>query len=546
MILFRRILPLILVAPVLAADLLAQTHPHPAQSASPLNTRLADKIQLILADPALSHAEFGICVKTLDGVVLYGFNDGRLFTPASNAKLATTAAASALLPAKDLTWITNVVADGPIDSQGVLHGDIVLLGAGDPTLSRRRYPYRPPQAAPVPASAPIPGQATDVEKPPKDMDVLDLLAQQVEQSGVRTVDGSVVGDDGFYLDEPYGESWGWDDLQWSYGAPVSALTFAENTIELNVTGDTASPGGTSVNWIPNVDYYTLENDMTPTPAGQTAHPGLDRRPGSLLVRAWGTIPANGLHSGLAVEDPAEYTAAAFKQALLARGVAVNGAPVSRHRFSVETSEFSDQRAQPVRLVPSLQDKIAAPIENRQVLATHVSVPLAQDITLTNKISQNLHAELILRLLGKTFGTDGSFAQGSRVVRQFLVDAGVNDADFFLYDGSGMSPNDRIAPRAYAQLLSYASRQAWGAAWRDTLPIAGVDGTLAIRFKTSPLNGKLWAKTGTLNETNALSGYLTAVSGKTLAFSILVNGHRPDSNAEVQAIDRIAEAIAATE
>jgi D-alanyl-D-alanine carboxypeptidase/D-alanyl-D-alanine-endopeptidase (penicillin-binding protein 4) len=385
-----------------------------------------------------------------------------------------------------------------------------------------------------------------VENPPKDMDVLDLLAQQVEQSGVRTVDGSVVGDDGFYLDEPYGESWGWDDLQWSYGAPVSALTFAENTIELNVTGDTASPGGTSVNWIPNVDYYTLENDMTPTPAGQTAHPGLDRRPGSLLVRAWGPIPANGLHSGLAVEDPAEYTAAAFKQALLARGVAVNGAPVSRHRFSVETSEFSDQRAQPVRLVPSLQDKIAAPIENRQVLATHVSVPLAQDITLTNKISQNLHAELILRLLGKTFGTDGSFAQGSRVVRQFLVDAGVNDADFFLYDGSGMSPNDRIAPRAYAQLLSYASRQAWGAAWRDTLPIAGVDGTLAIRFKTSPLNGKLWAKTGTLNETNALSGYLTAVSGKTLAFSILVNGHRPDSNAEVQAIDRIAEAIAATE
>ena len=544
MILFRRILPLILVAPVLAADLLAQTHPHPAQSAPPLNTRLADKIQLILADPALSHAEFGICVKTLDGLVLYGFNDGRLFTPASNAKLATTAAAFALLPAKDLTWITNVVADGPIDPQGVLHGDIVLLGAGDPTLSRRRYPYRPPQ--PAPAAAPAATQITEPEKPPKDMDVLDLLAQQVEQSGVRTVDGSVVGDDGFYLDEPYGESWGWDDLQWSYGAPVSALTFAENTIELNVTAETASPGGTAGEWVPNVDYYTLENDMTPTPAGQTAHPGLDRRPGSLLVRAWGTIPANGLHSGLAVEDPAEYTAAAFKLALLARGVAVNGAPVSRHRFSIETSEFSDQRAQPVRLIPSLQDKIAAPLEQRHVLATHVSVPLAQDITLTNKISQNLHAELILRLLGKTFGTDGSFAQGSRVVRQFLVDAAVNDADFFLYDGSGMSPNDRIAPRAYAQLLSYASRQPWGAAWRDTLPIAGVDGTLANRFLTSPLKGRLWAKTGTLNETNALSGYLTAVSGKTLAFSILCNGHRPDSNAEVQAIDRIAEAIAASE
>jgi len=110
----------------------------------------------------------------------------------------------------------------------------------------------------------------------------------------------------------------------------------------------------------------------------------------------------------------------------------------------------------------------------------------------------------------------------------------------------MSPDDRIAPRAYAQLLSYASRQPWGAAWRDTLPVAGVDGTLANRFKTSPLKGRLWAKTGTLNETNALSGYLTAASGKTLAFSILVNGRRPGSDAELQAIDRIAEAIAAAE
>jgi D-alanyl-D-alanine carboxypeptidase/D-alanyl-D-alanine-endopeptidase (penicillin-binding protein 4) len=181
-----------------------------------------------------------------------------------------------------------------------------------------------------------------------------------------------------------------------------------------------------------------------------------------------------------------------------------------------------------------------------VLATHVSIPLAQDITLTNKISQNLHAELLFRLLGKTFGSDGSLAEGSRVVRQFLLDAGVNDSDFFTYDGSGVSPDDRVAPRAYAQLLSYASRQAWGAAWRASLPVAGVDGTLANRFKNSTLKGRLWAKTGTLNETSALSGYLMAASGKTLAFSIMVNGRRPGSDAETQAIDRIAEQIAALE
>jgi D-alanyl-D-alanine carboxypeptidase/D-alanyl-D-alanine-endopeptidase (penicillin-binding protein 4) len=162
------------------------------------------------------------------------------------------------------------------------------------------------------------------------------------------------------------------------------------------------------------------------------------------------------------------------------------------------------------------------------------------------VSQNLHAELLLRLLGKVHGTEGSFAEGARVVRQFLVGAGVDDSDFFLCDGSGMSPDDRIAPRALTQLLAYASRQPWGAAWRETLPVGGVDGTLSGRFRGSALKGKLWAKTGTSSEGNALSGYLTAASGKTLAFSILVNGHRPGSEAEVQAIDRIAEAIAAAE
>jgi D-alanyl-D-alanine carboxypeptidase/D-alanyl-D-alanine-endopeptidase (penicillin-binding protein 4) len=295
-----------------------------------------------------------------------------------------------------------------------------------------------------------------------------------------------------------------------------------------------------------VDYYTLENTMVPTPAGQAPHPGLDRRPGSLLVRAWGTVSANGFHAGLAVEDPAEFTAAAFKQALLSRGVPVTGIANARHKSSFETSGFADQRSLPLHLNPSDQETVAAPLENRRVLATRSSIPLAQDITLTNKTSQNLHAELIFRLLGKTFGSDGSFAQASRVERRFLLDAGVNDADFFMYDGSGMSPYDRVAPRAYAQLLSYASRQPWGAAWRETLPVAGVDGTLSNRFKTSPLKGRLWAKTGTLNETNCLSGYLTGVSGKVLAFSIMVNGHRPGSDAELQAIDHIAEAIAAAE
>jgi D-alanyl-D-alanine carboxypeptidase/D-alanyl-D-alanine-endopeptidase (penicillin-binding protein 4) len=365
------------------------------------------------------------------------------------------------------------------------------------------------------------------------------------------VEGSVVGDDSFFLDERYGHGWSWDDLQWSFGAPVSALTFNENATELTVAADPSSPDpsahGTAVaEWTPKVDYYTLDNTMTLAAKGEAAHPGLDRRPGNMLVRAWGTAPAEGFHASLAVEDPAEFTAAVFKEALRSRGVTAAGGAASRHKYTNGTGDFAAEREQPLKLTRSEFLTISGPQEGRRVLATHISVPVAQDVTVINKVSQNLHAELLLRLLGKVHGTDGSFAQGTRVVRQFLVGAGVDDGDFFFYDGSGMSPNDRMAPRAFTQLLAYAARQPWGAAWRESLPVAGVDGTLSGRFRDSPLKSRMWAKTGTHEEANALSGYLTTATGKTLVFSVLVNSHRPGSDAEVEAIDRIAEVIAAAE
>jgi len=379
------------------------------------------------------------------------------------------------------------------------------------------------------------------------MTVLDLLAQQVVQAGVRTVDGNVVGDDSYFLNEPYGTAWGWDDLQWGYGAPASALTFNENTIELTIKADSTEPSGVAAAWSPRVDYFTLENAMTMAPAGAAAHPGLERMPGALMVRGWGTAPASGYQAELAVDEPAEFAATAFKRALLERGITVNGSAVAAHRLAVGSGDFAGERAEPLPHLARLTlPTVEAPLNARRVLATHISVPMIEDLTMTNKLSENLHAELTLRLLGKLLAKDGSLAQGARVVRQFLVNAGVSDQDFFFYDGSGMSMDDRIAPRAYTQLLAYAARQPWGAAFRATLPVAGVDGTLVNRFKNSPLKGKLWAKTGTLNETTALSGYLSAASGRTVVFSVMINGRRPGSTAESQAIERICEAIAAAE
>jgi D-alanyl-D-alanine carboxypeptidase/D-alanyl-D-alanine-endopeptidase (penicillin-binding protein 4) len=173
-----------------------------------------------------------------------------------------------------------------------------------------------------------------------------------------------------------------------------------------------------------------------------------------------------------------------------------------------------------------------------VLASYQSQPVLEDLRVINKVSQNLHAELMLRLLGKEKGTSGSIQGGLEVLRAFLISAGLDPEDFIFYDGSGLSREDLVTPEALVQLLVYAHKQSWGELFEDTLPVAGVDGSLAERFKNTPLQGVVRAKTGTLTHVNSLSGYATTKSGDHVAFCIVGNNNNTPTKKALDTVDRI--------
>ncbi len=520
--------------------------PFPAGEGTPLGQRIAT----LLADPHVASSQWGIAVTTLDGTPIYGLNEGKLFRPASNAKVFTSTAAIALLgPQK--TFETRIVGD--LQPGGTVRGDLTLVGSGDANFASGDIPYIAPANRVKNAPAPPP---------------LEDLAQMVDQlvaHGIKRINGDIVGDDTLFPWEPYGESWAVDDLVWGYGAPVSALTIADNELKLTITPGhiTGKPGhqtfpAATVELDQNgVDYYTVVNQVE-THAAHTAGDGInvERDPATRTLRVYGALNEGSQPDveHIAIDNPPLYAAMALKQILVARGITVAGEARAKHRWANDAGGFLSQVRTPAPCDEHLFNNNAGicglvcmiPYAGTE-LATHTSAPLAQDIVYTMKESQNLHAELLLHHLARfTHCGQGSTVEGARLARSFFMHAGLDPADFNFYDGSGMSAKDLIAPRAAAQLLKFAATQPWFAAWKPALPEGGVDGTLGGRFKDPPLAHHVFAKTGTLGETNALSGYVDTASGRTVIFSILIDDHTPGSSASRKAMDQIVAAIAAEE
>ena len=514
---------------------------------------LARTIAGLLEGPAVVRDHWGIAVTAMDGAPIYSLNQGQLFQPASNAKLFTTAAAMALL-GPNATFETKIVARGVFGSTETLTGDLVLVGAGDANLSGREIPYVAPAVRPKPSSgAPVLAEVNPLR-------YLEAMADQVAATGLKVVNGDVVGDDTLFPWEPYPEDWTIDDAVWGYGAPVSALTINDNQIKVTVTPAANAGEPATVVVDPAVpSYYTLDVSVTTGATKSGSHVQMERAPGSKVLRVYGAIAVDAQpdEEEVAIHDPAEYAAVALKGLLEARGIVVTGKARARHVNPVEGKGFLEQTREP--LPSSLLDRSTGgsgcavvadgpriPVQEL-VLASHRSVPLGEDIVVTNKVSQNLHAEILLRQMGPISPSSfckGSIATGAQVVRAFLLNVGIDKDDFVFFDGSGLSGHDLVTPRATAQLLQYASTQPWFADWKKSLPVGGEDGSLVERFGKPPLKEHVFAKTGTLGEARALSGYLDCASGRTVIFSIMVGNHPPQTNGDREVMDKIVAAIAA--
>ncbi|HZD93853.1 MAG TPA: D-alanyl-D-alanine carboxypeptidase/D-alanyl-D-alanine-endopeptidase [Candidatus Sulfotelmatobacter sp.] len=538
----------------LALSLLLQVSA--AAEKKPAPKKLAQEIEAVLNQPPLDRAHWGIdVVDVASGNALYSQNPEQLFLPASNTKLFTTAAALAIA-GPDYRFRTTVEAEGKIDSHGRLLGDLVIVGRGDPNISGRTLPY-----------------ALKTQRTPPHTQILEEMADQAVKSGLKIVDGDLIGDDTYYAFERYAEGWAQDDLQWIDGAPVSALSFNDNVIFVNILPAEQAGDKAMITVEPENGYYELENRVVTSVAGVAKKIGIHREPGSRKIVLWGSLPVGdaGMKEPLAIEDPAEFVAQLFRSLLERRGITIRGKTRARHG---DAAQFFDQLPLPQVLPtpgidnpganPPATPPGASPQNNplsgtpaqrapdadqpstNKVLAEHFSLPLLEDVRVINKTSQNLHAELALRLVGKLTGTGGSFEGGSAAVKQFLIKAGLKEDEFVFLDGSGLSRRDLATPAAMIQLLLFASHQPWGPAFEESLPVSGVDGSLAERFLNTPAGGLVHAKTGTLSHVNALSGYGETKSGRKFVFSIFCNNHNLPGSKVLAAIDAIVQAIAGTD
>jgi serine-type D-Ala-D-Ala carboxypeptidase/endopeptidase (penicillin-binding protein 4) len=476
----RRALP---AGVALAVWLLAPAISGAARSAD--QGGLAADLNRIFDDPILARALVGVRVESLSrpGVV-YERNAASLVMPASNLKLFTLAASAERL-GWDFRFETRLEAAGQI-AGGVLHGDLVVVGGGDPSIASQDF-----------GPSPMFGEWADALK----------------RAGITRIDGRIVGDDHVFDQATLGAGWAWDYLADGYAAPVGGLSYNENVAVVRAWPGAAPGDPVRVDVSPPGHGLEIANVLKTGDAGSDATVDLARLPGSPRLTIAGTVPAGGkvVTRTASVDNPTRFFVEALRLALADRGIATSGGAWD------------------------LDDLSEPPAGARRVIATRASPTLSALAGYWLKVSQNFYAETYFKMLGRAPGQPGTAEGGRRAVRDVLTSWGIPADSFVMNDGSGLSRYDYVTAAGVVTLL----RRVWDdpklrGPFVAALPVAGHDGTLSSRMKGTVLDANVEAKTGTISNVRSLSGYLETSAHEKLVFSMIVN-HFTAPDAQVDAV-----------
>ncbi|MCL5006241.1 MAG: D-alanyl-D-alanine carboxypeptidase/D-alanyl-D-alanine-endopeptidase [Acidobacteria bacterium] len=483
----------------------------PATARASHSGSLSSRINAILHSTAAGRGFWGIEVVRLpDGRLLYARNARHLFQPASNLKLFTAAAALSKL-GPGFIFRTTVESSAPPDAEGRVPS-LILVGRGDPNLGSRVLPYCLKARVRSPADA-------DFAQ----------LADQVVAKGIREVTGDIVADDSYYVDQPYGPDWAIDDIVWGYGAPITALAFNDNSLKLHVRPGSAVGAPAQITLGPVSNYYMIKNRVKTASSRTRAKVLVERAPGSTELDVWGRVPldSTGIDEDVAIQSPPRLIGEMFRRLLEQRGVKVDGQVVVRQKMPYAVAAGTGPVPEP---------------QTRYILAEHDSLPLSDDIKVMLKVSQNLHAEMLLRTMARQLTGQGSLEAGIKILDDFAQKINIPPAEVSFADGSGLSRYNLVTPDALIKLLGFMAGSRYFKDFYDALPVAGVDGTLADRFENTVVSGRIHAKTGSMEHVNALSGYMDLPAGDRLAFVIVANDYAVSSAVAAKTIDRIALTI----
>ncbi|HEX2207317.1 MAG TPA: D-alanyl-D-alanine carboxypeptidase/D-alanyl-D-alanine-endopeptidase [Longimicrobium sp.] len=460
--------------------------PVPAPAPAPAQA-IAAALDSVFNDTAFASAHWGVLVRSLEsGRTLYARNAGRMFIPASNMKIVTAAAAlEALGP--EYRYVTRIAAAGEVRN-GVLRGDLVVIGGGDPTISERFH--------------------GDVRT------VFRAWADSLRAHGVRRITGAVIGNDDVFDDLPLGRGWAWDDVEDSYSAEVGGLQLNEGFVTVRVA---PGPGrAAAVTTMPVSDEWVpVIGNVWMAPAGTAPRVDVGRADTLGGVEVSGTLPPDTtIQAEVSVRNNTRFFASVLRQALLEAGIGVGGPSLD--------ADDAPGRGRP---------------DSSTVLFTHTSAPMREILAAFLKPSQNQIGEILLKTLGRELRGMGSAGAGIAAIDSMALTWGLPRRLLAQADGSGLSRYNLVAPEFLAALLERETRSPHFAVFHRALPVAGRDGTLASRMRGTPAEANVHAKTGTLSGVRSLSGYFTTAAGERMVFSMMVNHH----TLSARDADRVAEA-----